>query len=171
LTIFGGAGKLSSTFKSMTNAIFGSFAKNALVSFIFGTATSIAEWKDDMTKDRYDLAAGFFMSLLKAVLTAALTSVLVSFIILVLMTGFGVAVPVILVGAGALFLTVIVGYLIEAADKKAGQLATKDDKNTDGLASIIAPAIRKAGTVVQNSWSELMKKMPADYKELIFDAP
>ena len=171
MTIFAGAGKMNSTFKSMTNAIFGSFAKSALVSFVFGTVTSIAEWKDDVTKDRYDLAAGFFMSLLKTILTAAVTSVLVAFIVFVLLVGFSYALPVILVGAGALVLSVIVGYIVEAADKKAGQLATKDDKNTDGLASVIAPAIRKAGAVVQNSWSELMKKMPADYMELTFDAP
>ena len=40
--------------------------------------------------------------------------------------------------------------------------------NSDGLAAVIAPWLRSAGEVVEDSWQYLMKKFPNDYKALTF---
>jgi hypothetical protein len=168
VNIFAGMGKTESSFAATVKGVTGTFKGNALVSFIFGAATSIAEWKDDAKKDGYDLAAALVMAAIKAIVVAALVVVAVAVIVWFVMVVIGAAIPVIVVGAITIGLSFAANYLIESLDKKLGQHATGDPKNTDGLAASIAPWFRKAGKQIEDSWHYLMGKFPKDYKEIHF---
>lgn len=168
LTIFSGFGSTSTTFKAVRNAVFGTFKANAAVSFIFGTATAIAEWKDDIKKDEYDLAAGIFTAVVKSIIVAALVVLVVSLIVMFVMALGAAALSVLVVGALTVALGVGLGYLVEATDKLVGRTATRDKKNTEGTAGIIAPFLRKAGKQIQESWNYLVEKYPSDYPVVEF---
>ncbi len=168
LSIFAGVGKTSSSFAAIAKGVAGSFKGNALVSFIFGSVTAVAEWKDDVKKDGYDLTAALFMSLLKAIIAAAIVVAIVALVIFVAMVGLGASLPVLAVGALTVAAGVAVNYAVEAVDKALGRAATGDKSNTDGLSSAIAPYLRKAGKEIQAGWEYLMQKFPSDYQELIF---
>jgi hypothetical protein len=168
MTIFAGAGKASSSLSAAVKGIAGTFKGNALISFIFGAATSIAEWKDDVKKDGYDLAASLLMGTLKTLVVTFATSIIVAIITFVLMFFFGAALPVIAVGALVVSVGAFGGYVVEAVDKKLGQLASHDKNNSDGLSSVIAPYLRNAGQSIRYSWEILMKLFPNDYPEAIF---
>lgn len=172
MTIFAGAGKTTSTFGATLKGIAGTFEKTALVSFIFGTATAIAEWKDDVNKDGYDLAAALITTTIKAILAAAITTLVAAIILWLVMIAFGAAIPVIAVGAITIGVGFIVNYLIESADKLVGRTVTHDESNTDGTSSIIACWMRESGNSamerVHQNWNYLMKKMTRDYQEIAF---
>jgi hypothetical protein len=172
MTIFGGAGKTSSTFAATAKGIAGSFKENALVSFIFGTATAIAEWKDDIHKDGYDLAAALITTTIKAILAAAVVTLVVAAIVWLVMMVIGAAIPVILVGAITIVAAFLANYAIDAVDKSIGRVVTQDQSNTDGAASIIAPWMRKVGnSAVEKlyaNWQYLMYKLSNDYQEIVF---
>lgn len=172
MTIFAGAGKTTSTFGATLKGIAGTFEKTALVSFIFGTVTSIAEWKDDVHKDGYDLAAALVTTTIKAILTAAVTTLVAAIIVWLVMIAFGAAIPVIAVGAITIGAGFIVNYMIESADKLAGRTITHDQSNTDGTASIIANWMRESGNSAverfHQNWRYLMQKMTKDYQEIAF---
>jgi O-antigen ligase len=153
--------------KGMTGTVKG----YAGVSFIFGAAAAYAEWKDDVQKDGYDFAAGLLMAAVKAVLVGALAVVATAVIVGLIAFVGSSAVTVLLVGGATVLAGVIFSYLIDAADKSLGKLATSDPNNTDGLAAALAPAFRRAGENIQQSWSDLMKKFPTDYKGLDFEKP
>jgi hypothetical protein len=172
MAIFAGAGKTTSTFGAALKGIAGTFEKAALVSFIFGTVTAIAEWKDDAQKDGYDLAAALITSTIKAILGAAVTTLVTAIAIWVLMISFGAAIPIIAVGAITIGAGFVVNYLIESADKLAGRAVTHDQSNADGTASIIAQWMRESGNSVMErlhqNWNYLMYKMTKDYQEIAF---
>ena len=172
MTIFAGAGKTSSTFSAMLKGIAGTFENAALVSFVFGTATAIAEWTDDVRKDGYDLAAALVTSTLKTILTAAVTTLVTALIVWLVMIVFGAAVPVIAVGAITIGVGFLASYLTESADKFVGQVITHDDSNTDGTTSIVAQQMRKYGNQslerIISNWKYLMQKMSNDYQEIVF---
>jgi hypothetical protein len=172
MTVFAGAGKTSSTFAATAKGVAGTFKENALVSFIFGSVTAIAEWKDDIHKDGYDLAAALLTTTVKAILAAALTTLFVAAIVWFLMFLFGATLTVIMVGALTIGVAVAVNYGVEAIDKLIGRSVTHDQTNTDGTAGVIVPWIRKAGDMVtekiHENWSYLMYEMSADYKEIQF---
>jgi len=172
MAIFAGAGKTTSTFGATLKGIAGTFEKTALVSFIFGTATAIAEWKDDVQKDGYDLAAALITSTIKTILAAAATTLVVAIAVWLVMISFGAAIPIIAIGAITIGAGFIVNYLIESADKLAGRTITHDQSNTDGTASIIAHWMRESGNSamerLHQNWSYLMHKMTKDYQEIIF---
>jgi len=172
MAIFAGAGKTTSTFGAMLKGIAGTFEKTALVSFIFGTATAIAEWKDDAQKDGYDLAAALITSTIKTILAAAITALVVAIAVWLVMISFGAAMPIIAVGAITIGAGLIVNYLIESADKMVGRTVTHDKSNTDGVASIIAHWMRESGNSAMEqfhqNWSYLMHKMTSDYQEIAF---
>jgi|GEM_PF-1721188 len=172
MTIFGGAGKTTSTFGATLKGIAGTFENAALVSFIFGTATAIAEWKEDVYKDGYDLAAGLVTSTIKALLAATITTLVVAAIVWLVMIAFGAALPIIAVGALTLGVGIVANYLIESADKLVGRTLSQDQSNTDGTASIIANWMResKNSTLerVHQNWNYLMYKMANDYQEIVF---
>lgn len=172
MTIFAGAGKTASTFGATLKGIAGTFEKTALVSFIFGTATAIVEWKDDAHKDGYDLAAALITTTIKAILAAAITALVVAIVVWIVMISLGAAIPVIAVGAITIGAGFIANYLIESADKLAGRTATNDQSNTDGTASIIARWMRESGNSamekVHQNWNYLMHKMARDYEEIAF---
>lgn len=88
MTIFAGAGKTNSSFSAVAKGITGTFKSNALVSFIFGAVASIAEWKDDVKKDGYDLAAALFVGTIKAIVASALTVAVVAILVLFVMVFF-----------------------------------------------------------------------------------
>lgn len=168
MTIFAGAGKASSSFSAAVKGVATTFKGNALIGFIFGAATSIAEWKDDIKKDGYDLATSLLMGVLKTLVVTFATSIIVAVITFVLMFFFGAALPVIAVGALVVAVGAFGGYVIEAVDKKMGQLASHDKNNGDGLSSVIAPYLRSAGQSIRYSWEALMKIFPNDYPEAVF---
>lgn len=172
MTIFAGAGKTKSTFGSALKGIAGTFENTALVSFIFGAATAIAEWKDDVHKDGYDLAAALITTTIKSILSAAVAALVTAIIVWLVMIAFGAAIPVIAIGAISLCIAIVANYLIEPADKLAGRTITHDQSNTDGMASVIAEWMRKSSNSglerVQQNWKYLMSKMTTDYQEIIF---
>jgi hypothetical protein len=163
LQIYAGIGKAGSAFKSTVMAVGGTFKGNALVSFIFGSAASWAEWQSDSQKDGYDFAAAMVTSLVKAVVAAALTAVLVVAILFLLMIALEVATAAILVGLLTLGIGWAVGYGIESLDKQAGK-AWKGPGNGDGTAAGIAPWLRSAGKWLGESWDHLNAKFPNDYQ-------
>jgi hypothetical protein len=172
MTIFAGAGKTTSTFGSTLKGVAGSFENTALVSFIFGAATAITEWKEDAQKDGYDLAAGLITTTIKTILTAAVTTLVVAIIVWLIMIAFGAAIPVIAVGAITIGVGFVANYLIESADKFAGRTLSHDQSSSDGTASIIAHWMREKGNLaiqrVYQNWNYLMHKMANDYQEIAF---
>jgi hypothetical protein len=172
MTIFAGAGKTSSTFGATMKGIAGTFEKAALVSFIFGTVTSIAEWKEDINKDGYDLAAALITTTIKTILSAAITTLAIAVTISAVMFAFGAALPVIAIGAIALAAGFLVNHIVESADKVVGRSITHDQSNTDGTTPILAQWMRDIGSSTQEriyqNWSYLMHKMTRDYQEIAF---
>jgi len=170
LQIYAGVGQVGSAFKATTQAIAGTFKANALASFIFGSATSFAEWKADAQKDGYDLASAILMGAIKAIVAAALTIMVVAAVLFILMVFLEVAVAAIAVG----MITVIAGfginYLVEAADKASGR-EIKGKDYTDGLAGVVAPWLREMGDHLGKVWDGLKTKMPDDYAFLPAPAP
>lgn len=163
LQIYAGIGKAGSAFKSTAMAVGGTFKGNALVSFIFGSATSWAEWQADTQKDGYDLAASLITSLVKAVVAAVLTIAVVVAILFFLMIALKAAVAAILVGALTIAVGWIVNYGVEAVDKQVGK-AWKGQGNGDGTAAGIAPWLRSMGKWLGESWDHLNAKFPNDYQ-------
>lgn len=172
MTIFGGAGKTTSTFGSTLKGVAGSFENTAFVSFIFGTATAIAEWKEDVQKDGFDLAAGLITTTIKAILAAVITTLVVAIIVWLVMIAFGAAIPVIAVGAITIGVGFLANYLIESVDKLAGRALSHDQSNTDGTASVIAHWMRGSSNStlerIHQNWNYLMYKMTNDYQEIAF---
>jgi hypothetical protein len=168
VNIFAGAGKTSSSFAAVAKGVAGTFKGNAFVSLIFGAATSIAEWKDDIKKDNYDLAAALVMGVLKAIISATLAVAIVALIML-LVAGSGLAIPVVAVGALTVFVSFGANYLVEVIDKKIGSAVVGDKNSTDGLSEVIAPAFRSAAAIFSENWSILMNKFPTDYQEVRFE--
>jgi hypothetical protein len=152
----------------VAKGIVGTFKGYALVSLIFGAATSIAEWQDDAKKDGYDLVANLLMGVLKAVVSGSIAILVVSVLSALVMALFEVGVPVIVIGLVVIGIGTVAGYVIELIDKKLGQLVTGEKDNVDGLSSVVAPYLRQFGKAVQGAWIDLMKIFPRDYKELGF---
>lgn len=167
VTIFAGVGKTSSSFEAIGKGVLGTLKGNALVSLIFSSATSYAEWKADLTKDGYDLSATLLMGLIKALVVAALTVAVVALLLLCFVIGFGVGVPVLAVGAMTLLVGVGVSYAVDAWDKAAGR-ELADKPNSDGVAGVIAPAIREAAQRIEATWRQLRELFPRDYEEIYF---
>lgn len=162
--IFGGAGKTSSALAATAKGTFGTFKNNALVSFIFGSVTAIAEWQDDATKDGYDLAATLFITILKAVISALLISLAVAVLVFAVMFLGAAALSVLVVGGVTVAVGVVVNYLVEAADKKLGKALTGDTKQSDGSSAALAVKLREVGNIVQRNWFVLSEMSPSDYQ-------
>ncbi len=168
MNIFAGAGKTTSSFAAAGKGVASTFKSCALISFLFGAATSIAEWKEDVRKDGYDLAATLIVGVAKAVISAALVAALVALFVMGVMLAGAAAVPVILIGLLTVTFGVGTSYLVEAADKSVGKAATGDAANNDGLASALAPALRRAGNSIEGAWQVLMDLYPRDYERITF---
>jgi len=163
LQVYAGVGQAGSAFKATTQAIAGTFKANALMSFIFGSVTSYAEWKEDAQKDGYDLAAALLTSVVKAVVAAALTVMFVAVILFVLMALLEVTVAAVAVGGVTVLAGLGINYLVEAADKTIGK-EVKGKENSDGLAAVAAPWLRDMGDHLGKLWDDLKVKMPTDYE-------
>ncbi|WP_152594628.1 hypothetical protein [Massilia sp. BSC265] len=161
LQIFSGAGKINSAAKSAVSGVAGSLRGIGLVAFIFGNAASFAEWKNDLSKDGYDLSATLLMNLIKTIVVAALTAAIVAIIIAVVMFMLGLSVSTVAVGALTLTVGIGIAYVVDAADKKIGCMVGGDDHN-DGLSGIMAKQMRKN---VEENWTFLREKKFWDYKE------
>lgn len=168
MSIFAGVGQTESSFKAIAKGVAGTFKANALVSFVFGSVTAMAEWKADVKKDGYDLAAALLMATLKAIVAAAMVVAFVALVIAAVMLVLSGAVMVVVVGAATIVTGILANYAVEAMDKHYGKLLLGDPNNTDGLAAVIAPWLRSAGEVIEDSWQYLMKKFPNDYRALTF---
>jgi hypothetical protein len=171
VTIFSGIGKTESAFGAVVKGIAGSFKGNALASFIFGSATAIAEWKSDIQKDGYDLTAGLIMAAVKAIIVAFIVTMVVGAIVWFVMFAVGGALSVIAVGVITIAVGVGANYLVEAADKSSGRALSGNNENGEGIASVLAPLMRDAGHLVEKNWNYLMNKMAGDYKEMSFEKP
>lgn len=169
MTIFSGAGKTESTFGSIAKGVAGTFKGNALISFIFGSATAIAEWKADSKKDGYDLAAALIIATIKTILVAVAVSVIVALLVWFGMVIGGVGVAVIAVGVLTIGIGFGMSYVVDIVDKSAGRAITHDPSNTDGVAAVLAPALREASKLIEKNWEYLMTKMAGDYQEIRFD--
>jgi hypothetical protein len=168
VNIFAGVGKTASSFAAVAKGIAGSFKGNALISFIFGAATAIAEWNEDFQKDGYDLSAALLMSVLKAIISAALTVAIVAVIIFLAMVMFGAALPVLMVGTTTIIAGFAANFIVEAADKKLGRSGIGAHENSDGLAGVLAPVLRNARVAIEQNWESLIRKYPWDYAEIQF---
>jgi len=164
MSIFSGTGKVSTTVSGMAKGVLGTFKGNALVSFIFGSATAIAEWKADATKDGYDLAASLMVTVVKSILVAALTTIIVTCIMAFIMFAVGASVSVLAVGAWTIGAGVAATYLVDLADKELGKVVG-GEKNQGGLSEILASRIRQN---VESNWIYLKRKLLWDYEELPF---
>jgi hypothetical protein len=142
LSIFSGAGKASSSLASAAANIAGTFKNNALVAFIFGNVTSLAEWKSDITKDGYDLSAALLMNLIKSIIIAALTSLIVAFLVCVAMFAFKVSGCIVAVGIATMAAGVAVSYGVAWADKELGRIVGGKENN-DGLSAVWAKQMRE----------------------------
>jgi hypothetical protein len=167
INIFAGAGKTSSAFAAVAKGVLGSVKGNALVSFIFSSATSVAEWKDDISKDGYDLAASLIMGLLKTLVAAAITVAAVALFVSAALVLASSALSVLVIGAVTLGAGIIINYSIEVADKSLGRAIT-GGKSTDGVSDVLSPFLRTAGSEIQESWKYLTRKFPLDYEEILF---
>lgn len=168
LSIFAGAGKTSSSLKAIGQGVLGSFKGNALVSLIFSSATAIAEWKEDASKDGYDLTSNLLMGVVKTIISAVLTAAIVMIIMLVVMAASSVSIPVLAIGALTVAVGVAVGYAVDAGDKFLGKVITGDKNNTDGLSGIVTPWLRNSWKEIEAGWSHLIKHFPNDYPEIVF---
>lgn len=168
LQIYAGVGSTASSFKSVAKSIGGTLKANALISFIFGSALSIAEWKEDVQKDRYDLAAALFSGLIKALVSAALVAIIVAAFVVFVMTLVGGTVAAITIGVLTVVLSVATGITVEIGDKALGKKLSTEGKKYDGLASIAAPWLRDMGTSLNENWDYLKSKIPQDYQNLSF---
>lgn len=163
LQIYAGIGKAGSMFKSTAMAVGGTFKGNALISFIFGSATSWAEWQADAQKDGYDLAAALITGLVKTLIAAVLAVAAVVIALAALMIVFKTTVAAIFVGALTLIAGWAASYGLEALDKRAGK-AWLGQHNTDGTAAGVAPWLRDMGKWLSESWEHLNAKFPNDYQ-------
>jgi hypothetical protein len=162
VSIFGGAGKVSGVAKATLAGVAGTFKSNALVSFIFGSALSIAEWKADVAKDGYDLAASLMMNVVKAIVSAALTVIIVTCIVLFIMFLLGTSLSVVAVGAITIGVGVTVGYGIDVLEKKLGKMVA-GESNNDGLSAVLAAHMRQS---VQYHWDYLKRKVLWGHEEM-----
>jgi hypothetical protein len=108
------------------------------------------------------------MSIVKTILVAAIVVAIVALVVAIVMLGIGAAMPVIAIGALSIGASFVVNYAIEAADKKLGKIVTADSSNSDGLSTVIAPLLRRAGEELSESWTHLMSKFPKDYQWIEF---
>ncbi len=164
MSIFGGAGAANSVFKATATGIAGTFKSNALVSFIFGSATALAEWKGDVSKDGYDLAASLMMTVIKSIFSAAVTVIIVACLVMFIMFVIGSSLSVIAIGAITVGVAVAVNYGTDVLDKKLGKMVM-GETHQDGLAAVIADHMRQS---VQSHWYYLKKKLLWDYEEVPF---
>lgn len=168
MSIFAGSGKTSASFTAIGKGVAGSLKGNALISFIFSSAVSLAEWKSDVKKDGYDLAATLFTGLLKTLVVASLVTALVALIVMVVMVALGASLSVLMIGAVAIAAGFAISYGIDFLDKKLAAYISSNDPNINGMADIIAPYLRNAFEKISENWDYLMKKFDIDYKEIIF---
>jgi hypothetical protein len=164
MQIFSGIGG-GEAIRSSAKAVAGTLKGNALVSFLFGSALSITEWKADLQKDGYDLAAALCMGLVKTLLSAAIAALVVAFIVTVLVVAFEVSVAVLAVGALTLVVSTGAAYATDAVDKTLGKRLT-GAANEDGVAASLSPVFRSAGQWLGEIWDDLGKKFSTDYKSL-----
>ncbi|WP_156648821.1 hypothetical protein [Massilia sp. Leaf139] len=164
MSIFGGAGKANSAFKATAAGVVGTFKGNALISFIFGSASAMAEWQDDVSKDGYDLAASLLTTIVKSIFSAAVTVVIVTCLVLLIMLVFGASMSVVAVGALTIGVGVAVSYGTDYLDKKLGKMVMGESHN-DGLAAVLAEHMRQS---VHYHWSYLKKKLLWNYEEAVF---
>lgn len=165
MQIFSGIGGGADALKSSVKAVGATLKGNALISFVFGSALSIAEWKADLQKDGYDLAAALFTGLIKALLSAAIAALAVAVLLMLILAAAASSVPVLVVGLLTLAVSVATAYLVDAADKGLGK-KWQGEKNEDGVAGGLAPMLREAGKWIADSWSYLNSKFPNDYRSL-----
>lgn len=163
ISIFGGAGSANSAFKATATGIAGTFKGNALVSFIFGSATALAEWKGDASKDGYDLTASLLTTLVKSILSAAVTVIIVTCLIMIVMFIFGAGVSVMAIGVLTLTVGVAVNYGMDALDKKLGRVVM-GQSHQDGLSAVMAEHMRRS---VHYHWYYLKKKLLWNYEESV----
>ncbi len=74
----------------------------------------------------------------------------------------GVSVAVIAVGVLTIGIAFGLSYVVDIVDKSAGRAIAHDPSNTDGVAAVLAPALREASKLIEKNWEYLMNKMAGD---------
>lgn len=120
MQIFSGIGGGADAMKSSVKAVGATLKGNALISFVFGSALSITEWKADLQRDGYDLAAALVTGLVKALLSAAIAALVVAVFLMAVLVVAGVSIPVLVVGAVTLMISVVAAYAVDSVDKTLG---------------------------------------------------
>ncbi len=164
LKIFYGAGNVESTFSSAWQAARSTVKGNALIAFVFSSATALAEWQADAKKDGFDLFSNIFISLLKAILVTYLASLAVAFIAAAWCLLAGSSMAVLALGGIALLATVGFSYMADATDKYVGK-ALVNEQNNDGIAGYLAPLLRDAEKKISSNWNYLKSKFGNEYEE------
>lgn len=164
MSIFGGTGKASSVLTAAAKGIAGSFKNCALVSFIFGSAAALAEWKADASKDGYDLTASLITSSIKSIVVAVLTVTVVACIVFLVMFALEVSLSVVAIGAITITAGAIIGYGVDAVDKKLGRMVV-GESHQDGLSAVLAEHMRRS---LESNWYYLKKKFALDYEGGVF---
>jgi hypothetical protein len=167
MSIFAGAGSTATSFKAAAAGALGSLKGNALVAFIFSSAAAIAEWQADNSKDGYDLTASLATSILKGMISAALTAAFIVLVVIGIMVGTGASLTVLAVGLLTVSIGAMVTYAVDAADKALGRFVSGKE-NSDGMSAVIAPHLRTAGQRIRQNWEYLIGKFTRDYEEIVF---
>jgi hypothetical protein len=165
MQIFSGLSGGADALKSSVKAVGATLKGNALISFVFGSALSIAEWKADLQKDGYDLAAALSTGLIKALLSAAIAALVVAVFLMAVLVVAGISIPVLVVGAVTLMISVVAAYAVDAVDKTLGK-KLNGESNADGVAASLATALRAAGHWLGDIWSYLHSSLSKDYLPL-----
>jgi hypothetical protein len=164
LKIFYGAGNVESTFSSAWQAARSTVKGNALIAFVFSSATALAEWQADAKKDGFDLFSNIFISLLKAILVAYVVSFLIAMSAVVWGLVLGAAMPILAIGAITIFATLVLSYVTDALDKKMGKVL-EGNGSSDGVAGYLASSMREVEKKISLHWNYLKSKFGNEYKD------
>ena len=164
LKIFYGAGDVKSTFSSAWQAARSTVKGNALVTFIFSSATAVAEWQADAKKDGYDLFSNIFVALLKAILVSYMLSFVIAIIGALWCIVVGSSMAILAIGVITLVLMLVFSYMVDASDKVIGK-ALVNDANSDGIAAYLAPLLREAEKKISSNWNYLKSKFGSEYEK------
>ena len=165
ITIFSGAGQAGSSMSAAAKSAAGNLRNCGLLALVFGSLTSLTEWKNDVAKDGYDLAGALLVNLLKTLIISALTSALIALLVYMAMFALGMSMCVLAVGVGSVLIGVGISYGVAWLDKEMGRLVGGEE-NTDGMSTVFAKKMREN---VEKNWTFLRDKKFWDYKDQLYE--
>jgi len=103
-------------------------------------------------------------TVIKSLFSAAVTVLIVTCLVLLVMFFLGTSLSVIAVGAITVGVGVAVNYGVDALDKKLGRMVV-GESHEDGLSAVLAERMRQS---VQYHWDYLKRKLLWGHEEVIF---